>query len=111
MVDLLPRHSDHVFADAPRSEDALADAAQRPGEPAPPHAVAAQHRVETRRPAEVAVEFEIVGATAAAALDVDELVVEHPVREVHLVCAQPEPPCVMSIKGTAASATTRMITK
>ena len=72
----------------------------------------AEDRVQARRIAKTPVELDVIYTSAAPAVDVDELIVEHPVDKIHpLRFHQTDPPLVMSIKGIAANETPRMITK
>jgi hypothetical protein len=68
--------------------------------------------MELRGLTEAAGELEIVDSTTAPPIDIDQLVVQDAVDEVHAMRGhQWAPPSVMSINGIAASETTRMIAK
>ena len=74
----------------------------------------AEDRVQPRRITEIAGELEVVHSSAPPTFDVDELVVEDAIDEVHVrgyPDGHPAPPWVISMSGIAATATTTMIAK
>src|SRR5205807_189823 len=103
IVDFLPRDSDNVHSKDSGAEDALCDGPQRSWQPPVPHAGAAEDRREARRLAGTSLELEVIDAPAAAPIDVDELVVQETVDEIHpRMRHQIDPPSVTSIRGIAA---------
>jgi hypothetical protein len=100
LLDLGPGHA-HSRRTRERRE-------QPPEPPAPaPDRRPDEDRLDPRLTGQT--ELEVVDVAAAAAVAIDELVVEQPDREVDLVI--PSPPFVRIIRGIAVSDTTMMIAR
>src|SRR5438128_10380857 len=77
-----------------------------------PRARSAEDRAESRLLTGTTVELQVIDSSAATPIDIDKLVVEDSVNEVHVVGRhQAAPPSVTRSRGIAATETSRMMTK
>src|SRR6185312_10161658 len=101
-----------VRAEDPGAENALCGRPERARHPPMPSPRPGQDRAESWLLTGAAVELQIVHSPAATPIDIDQLLVEESVDQVHPVAGhQTEPPSVTSSSGIAATETTKMITK